>query len=59
VGARVYAEPYADVHGTVTAVDAFSGRNLIQVVWDDGDGGAIVYPAEASFLKLVRKLPWQ
>jgi hypothetical protein len=54
VGDTVVAEPY-DTPGTVTAV----GATTVNIVWSDGDGGAIVYPVEASFLKPVRKLPWQ
>lgn len=55
VGDRVYAEPYNDVTGTVAAL----GATTVSIVWSDGDGGAIVYPAEASFLVKVEKLPWQ
>lgn len=43
--------------GTVVAVDEAGGT--ISVEWDDGEGryGAIVYPANATFLR--RLWPWE
>lgn len=58
VGDVVYSEPYADVTGTVVSVSTVVAP-LVEVVWSDGDGGAIIYPMEASFLRKVEKLPWQ
>jgi hypothetical protein len=50
VGDTVYSDATA---GTVVAV----GADAISVVWSDGDGGAIVYPIDATYLR--RKLPWE
>lgn len=43
--------------GTVVSVDGEHGT--ISVEWDDGEGkyGAIVYPADATFLR--RLYPWE
>lgn len=30
---------------------------LISVVWDDGDGGAITYPTDATYLR--KAMPWE
>jgi hypothetical protein len=30
---------------------------LISVVWSDGDGGAIIYPMNASYLR--KAMPWE
>ena len=56
VGDIVTPEPY-DTPGTVSAVDVEACT--VSVVWSDGDGGAIVYPLDASFLKKAKvNLPW-
>lgn len=54
VGNTVYS---GACRGTVVSVDAFSGHNLISVVWSDGDGGEIIYPADATYLR--KGLPWE
>lgn len=58
VGDTVYSEPYADVTGTVVSVSTVVAP-LVSIVWSDGNGGAIIYPMDASYLKKVEKLPWQ
>jgi len=50
VGDAVYS---GDCRGTVVSVDA----DTIAIVWSDGDGGAIIYPVEASYLR--KAMPWE
>lgn len=45
-----------DCRGTVTQVSTVVGR-LISVVWSDGDGGEIIYPMDAAYLR--KALPWE
>lgn len=42
--------------GTVTLVSTVVGH-LISVVWSDGDGGEIIYPMDATYLR--RGMPWE
>ncbi len=39
--------------GTVVTVDAT--KTTMAIMWDDGDGSAIVYPMDAGYLS---KFPW-
>lgn len=39
--------------GTVVSVD----ETTMGIVWDDGDGGVIVYPVDADYLR--KKMPWE
>ena len=54
--------PWA-ISSTVASAEASSpklvqwSQRLISVVWDDGDGGEIIYPMDASYLS--KRLPWQ
>lgn len=41
--------------GTVVSVDAETAT--MGVKWDDGDGGAIVYPTNATYLR--KAMPWE
>lgn len=53
VGDVVYS---GECRGTVVSVDATAG--LISVEWSDSrDGGAIVYPMEADYLR--KAMPWE
>lgn len=42
--------------GTVTQVSTIVAR-IISVVWSDGDGGEIIYPMDATYLR--KGLPWE
>lgn len=53
-------EIYSDVdRGKVVEVDVIG--NYIRVVWDDGDGGMITYPMDATYLedKPPERMPWE
>ena len=52
VGDTVFS---GDTAGRVVSVD--TEHHLIAIVWSDGDGGAIRYPVEATFLR--RAYPWE
>jgi len=43
--------------GKVADVDTSGTYALISVVWDDGNGGEIVYPMDADYLR--KALPWE
>ena len=46
--------------GRVIKVDA--AANTIEVLWDEGEGGTITYPMEASYLVApneMEKMPWE
>ena len=55
------AAPYAvgdTVYSDTTAGRVVSlGDGAISVVWSDGDGGAIVYPSDATYLR--KAMPWE
>jgi hypothetical protein len=38
-------------------VDLLPEYDVILIKWDDGDGGSITYPADASYLR--KALPWE
>lgn len=48
---------HSETKGTVVSVDATTCT--MSVVWEDGDGGAIVYPLDAVFLHKVVRFPWE
>lgn len=52
VGDVVYS---GQSRGSVVSLDA--EHATISVVWEDGDGGAIIYPTDATYLR--RKYPWE
>lgn len=53
VGQPIYS---GDSRGTVVSVDAAAGT--LEIVWDDSsDGGRIIYPLDASYLR--GPLPWE
>lgn len=52
VGCGVYS---GECRGTVVSVDEEHGQ--VGIVWSDGDGGVIIYPVEAKFLR--KALPWE
>lgn len=53
VGDAIYS---GNCRGTVTKVSTVVAR-LISVVWSDGDGGEIIYPMDATYLR--KGLPWE
>lgn len=57
---KVGDELYSHVdRGRVVEVNAETGH--MKVRWDDGDGGTITYPMDASYLEEdpPEKMPWQ
>jgi len=52
LGSVVYS---GDAKGTVVSVDAAAGT--MGVIWSDGDGGAIIYPLDATYLR--GPMPWE
>lgn len=50
VGDIIFSGEY---RGRVVSV----GADAIGVVWSDGDGGTIVYPADAPYLR--KAMPWE
>lgn len=53
VGDIVYS---GDCRGAVVHVSTVVAP-LISVVWSDGDGGPIIYPMNATYLR--KALPWE
>lgn len=52
VGDTVYS---GDIAGRVVSLDSEHGT--IGIVWSDGDGGAITYPVDATYLR--KAMPWE
>ena len=52
VGDTVYSDA---CRGTVVSVDA--AEATMGIVWSDGDGGAITYPIDATYLR--KAMPWE
>lgn len=53
VGDAIYS---GTCRGRVASVSTVVGR-LIAVVWEDGDGGEIIYPMDAPYLR--KAMPWE
>lgn len=53
VGDAIYSHK---CRGIVIKVSTVVGR-LISVVWNDGDGGEIIYPMDAEYLR--KAMPWE
>lgn len=53
VGDAIYS---GDCRGTVVHVSTVVAP-LISVVWSDGDGGEIIYPMNATYLR--KAMPWE
>lgn len=53
VGDAIYS---GSCRGIVTHVSTVVAR-LVSVVWSDGDGGEIIYPMDATYLR--KGMPWE